>query len=184
MGPTAPAAIVDRLLNPLGRLVDAALALAVFAASAAVLTQVVFRYLLDAPVAWLDEFAVLAFAWIIMLGAVVVQRRDAHMQIDSFVRPLPAGLQAAAWAMRLLCIAVTLAVLLWQGWVLAARMSFIQYPAMEISRGFLFAVLPVAVPLMLAWMARNALADLGVIRGGGRVLDRPQPDDGMADDRS
>lgn len=168
---------MDKVLHPLGRLVDAALALAVLAASAAVLTQVVFRYLLDAPVAWLDEFAVLAFAWIIMLGAAVVQRRDGHMQIDSFVRPLPAGLQAAAWAVRLFCIAATLAVLLWQGWILAARMSFIEYPAMEISRGFLFAVLPVAVPLMLVWMARNAIADVRVIRDGGRVFDRPPVDE-------
>lgn len=164
-------------MDPLGRTVDAALALAVLAASGAILTQVVFRYLLDAPVAWLDEFAVLAFAWIIMIGAVVVQRRDTHMQIDSFVRPLPAALQTVAWALRLVAILATLAVVTWQGWLLARRMSFIEYPAMGISRGFLFATLPLAGTLMLYYVARTALADLRAIRAGAEAFDKPPAGD-------
>ncbi|HEX2114643.1 MAG TPA: TRAP transporter small permease subunit, partial [Alphaproteobacteria bacterium] len=77
-------------MDPLRHVANGALALTVFAASAAVFAQVIFRYVLNDPVSWLDEFAVLAFAWMIMIGAGVVQRTDSHMTIDSFVRPLPA----------------------------------------------------------------------------------------------
>jgi TRAP-type transport system small permease protein len=164
-------------MDPFRRVTDGALALAVFVACAAVFTQVFCRYVLNDPVSWLDEFAVLAFAWIIMIGAAVVQRTDSHMGIDSFVKPLPARLQALAYVVRLGAIVFTLAVLGWQGWLLAQRMSFIEYPAMEISRGFLFAILPVGAPLMLYYLIRTAIADFRVIRSGGKVFDKPPQSD-------
>ena len=108
-------------MDPLKRLCEGALALTVVAASGAVFAQVICRYVLNDPSTWLDEFAVLAFAWMIMIGAAVVQRDDAHMQIDSFVRPLPAAWQTFCYVVRFVCIAATVIVLFWQGWLLAKR---------------------------------------------------------------
>ena len=159
-------------MDPLKRVCEGALAIAVLAASAAIFAQVVFRYVFNDPVAWLDEFAVLAFAWIIMIGAAVVQRDDAHMQIDTFVRPLPATLQTIVYAIRFGAIAFTIGVLFWQGWTLTDRMSFIEYPAMEISRGFLFAILPVCMPLVLYYLVRNAIDAVRAIRRGEKVFSR------------
>src|SRR3954451_16476432 len=108
-------------MDPLKRLCEAVLALTVLAASGAVFAQVICRYVLNDPSTWLDEFAVLAFAWMIMVGAAVVQRDDAHMQIDSFVRPLPAAWQTVCYFIRFACIAATVIVLFWQGWLLAQK---------------------------------------------------------------
>lgn len=159
-------------MDPLKRVCEAALALTVVAASGAVFGQVICRYVLNDPSSWLDEFAVLAFAWMIMVGAAVVQRDDAHMQIDSFVRPLPATWQTICYVIRFVSIAATLIVLFWQGWLLTKKMSFIEYPAMEISRGFLFAILPVCMPLVLYYLVRNAVKDFALIRRGGKVFDK------------
>jgi TRAP-type C4-dicarboxylate transport system permease small subunit len=163
-----------RDVDPLRVPVQAALALSVLAASAAVFAEVICRYVLNDPSAWLDEFAVLAFAWMIMIGAAAVQRDDAHMQIDTFVRPLPARAQAAIYLLRFVGIAFTLVVVAWQGFFLMRRMSFVEYPAMEISRGFLFAILPVCMPLVLYYLIRTAIADWRVIRSGGKVFDKAQ----------
>lgn len=159
-------------MDPLKRLCEGALALTVLAASGAVFAQVICRYVLNDPSSWLDEFAVLAFAWMIMIGAAVVQREDAHMQIDSFVRPLPARWQTFCYAVRFVCIAATVVVLFWQGWLLMQKMSFIEYPAMEISRGFLFAILPVCMPLILYYLVRNLVKDWPLMRRGGKVFDK------------
>jgi TRAP-type C4-dicarboxylate transport system permease small subunit len=159
--------------DPLRRPVELALAASVAAASAAIFAQVVYRYLLNDPVAWLDEFAVLAFAWMTFLGAALVQRTDTHMTIDTFAVLLPARVQAVVYGLRVLAMAFVLGILAWQGWILTRRMSFIEYPAMEISRGWLFATLPVGAPLILYYLARTARSDLRRIATGKRVFDKP-----------
>ncbi|HEX2113220.1 MAG TPA: TRAP transporter small permease subunit, partial [Alphaproteobacteria bacterium] len=92
---------------------------------------------------------------------------------------LPARAQAALYAVRIAAIAATAAVLLWQGWVLTDRMSFIEYPAMEISRGFLFAILPVGMPLLLYYLVRTAIADYRFIRSGRKAFDKPISSEGL-----
>lgn len=159
------------------KICEAAVALAVFAASAAVFAQVFYRYVLNDPVSWLDEFAVLCFAWIIMLGAALVQADDAHMQVDSFVHPLGRHAQAFFYAFRFVAMAAVIAVLFWYGWYLTDRMWFIEYPAMEISRGYLFAILPVCMPLLFVFLVRNAIRAYRLYLAGGKVFDTTQADD-------
>jgi TRAP-type C4-dicarboxylate transport system permease small subunit len=150
---------VDRLLDPF-------LALTVIAASVAIFVQVLLRYVFDNPSSWLDEFAVLAFAWMTLLGAAVVQRTDSHMAIDLAARRLPRPGQAALYVVRVLAAAVALGVLFWQGLQLTLQMSFVEYPAMGISRGFLFAILPVCVPFIALYLAASALKALRAWRAG------------------
>ena len=148
----------------LDRLLDQCLALTVIAPSVAIFVQVVLRYVFESPSSWLDEFAVLAFAWMTLLGAAVVQRTDSHMSIDFVAKRLPRPGQLALFALRLFAAAVALAVLFWQGLQLTLQMSFVEYPAMEISRGFLFAVLPVCVPLIAFYLIVSALRTLRAAR--------------------
>ncbi|MBZ0149854.1 MAG: TRAP transporter small permease [Pseudorhodoplanes sp.] len=150
---------------------DGALGLSVIATAIAVFMQVVFRFVLNDPSAWLDEFAGLIFAWMTLLGAAVVQRNDSHMSVDILSRLAPAGGQAVLFAVRTLVMLGVLALLFWQGYVLTRRMWFVEYPAMEISRGFLFAILPVCVPLIIFYVVRCAIDGLNKIRAGRRVFD-------------
>jgi TRAP-type C4-dicarboxylate transport system permease small subunit len=150
-------------------LTDGALALAVLATAIAVFLQVVYRFVLEDPVAWLDEFASLIFAWMILIGAAVVQRDDSHMSVDILARLAPAPVQTALFILRHIVILGVLGVLFWYGWQLTARMSFVEFPAMEISRGFLYAILPVCVPLIGIYVVGGAIRGARRIRQGQPV---------------
>jgi TRAP-type C4-dicarboxylate transport system permease small subunit len=167
----------QRGFDPLHRPLDAALALTVLAASVALFVQVIYRYVLDDPTSWLDEFATLCFAWMTLLGAAAVQRTDAHMSIEIFAVRMPRALQVVLWWLRIAVMAVLLVLLFWLGLELTLRMSFIEYPAMGISRGFLFATLPVCAPLILYYVVRTAIAGARRIREGGPVFPPPHEEE-------
>jgi len=54
-----------------------------------VFLQVVFRYLLDAPLDWSEEMASFAFVWMALLGASVGLRNDEHPRLDIFYQVFP-----------------------------------------------------------------------------------------------
>jgi TRAP-type C4-dicarboxylate transport system permease small subunit len=156
----SPPPLRARLLARFDRILDAALALTVLVASVTIFAQVVLRYIFNSPIAWADEFAVLVFAWMIFIGAAVVQRTDSHLAMDTFVRLLPARAQRAAYLLRVGAIAGVLGVLFVQGLTLAERFGGLKYPAMGISRGYLYATLPVCVPLIAIYLVRSLVRAL------------------------
>jgi TRAP-type C4-dicarboxylate transport system permease small subunit len=131
---------------------------------------VAYRYVLNDPTSWLDEFATLCFAWITLLGAAVVQRDDAHMSIDIFALRMPRAVQVALFWLRFALTVALLVLLAWLGLDLALRMSFIDYPAMGISRSYLFAVLPTCAPLILYYLLRSTAQSVRRIQNGGPVF--------------
>ncbi len=64
------------------RALEALLAIIVALTALAILLQVFRRYVLNAPLSWPEEFAVLMFGWMIFLGAALVQRATGHISID------------------------------------------------------------------------------------------------------
>ncbi len=121
---------------------------------AVIFCQVVLRYVLALPSIWLDEFAVLVFAWMIFLGAAIAQRTDSHIAMGTLVALLPAPVQRALYILRCVAMALVLGVLFWQGLLLTLRLRSVEYPAMGISRGFLYIALPATVPLFLYYLGR------------------------------
>jgi len=69
-------------------------------------TGVVFRYGIDRPLVWTDELASLLFLWLCMLGAVIAQRRGAHMRLTAVAMRLP-----MVWRNRLEALAAVIAAL-------------------------------------------------------------------------
>ncbi|MGI6035367.1 MAG: TRAP transporter small permease [Limnochordia bacterium] len=56
--------------------------------SASVFLGVVFRYVLNAPLTWTDEVALLGFVWLVFIGAGTCTRTRSHMGIEMLVRRL------------------------------------------------------------------------------------------------
>lgn len=86
--------------------------------------SVVSRYLLNAPIPWVDDAVAFALVLIVTLGVAEVARRDDHIAVDLLTsRCGPRGRRITgilgALATILLCVA-----LIWQGWASAdlARM--------------------------------------------------------------
>jgi TRAP-type C4-dicarboxylate transport system permease small subunit len=139
----------------LGRLVELALAAGMAACSLVILAQVFMRYVLGAPISWAEEFAVLVFAWLIFLGAAYVQRDDSHLSIDSLRRLAGPRLALALDATRLAVIVACSLVVIWQGVALCLQTLPLEYPAMGVSRAWLYASAPTgfAIGLVYAFVA-------------------------------
>ena len=88
--------------------------LALTAIVAVTVLAVVMRYLVHAPLPWVEELQLALYLWAIMLGAVSAMKRRKHVGIDVFVNLLPAG------ARRLMLYwndALSVIVLLSFGWL-------------------------------------------------------------------
>ena len=138
------------------RILRGFLALTVLVSSLAIFSQVVLRYGFNRPIGWVDEFAVLVFAWMILIGSVIAQANDEHISMDTFVRLMPEPARRALKMFRYAVVAGVSGVLLWQGLILSRKMVTLEYPGMEISRSFLYGVLPVCMPLMIYYVLRCA----------------------------
>ena len=136
---------------------DTLLGAALLVTVAVIFCQVVLRYVVASPSSWLDEFAVLIFAWMIFLGAAVAQRTDSHIAMGTLVALLSRPAQRSLYLLRCAAMALVLGVLFWQGLALTLRLSSVEYPAMGISRGFLYVALPATVPLFLFYLCRVLL---------------------------
>jgi TRAP-type C4-dicarboxylate transport system permease small subunit len=112
---------------------------------------------LNAPLSWPEELAVLLFGWMIFLGAALVQARDGHIAIDTLRRRVHGRTARLLDLVRHLAIGLTALVLIWQGVGLAGRTLALEYPAMGISRAFLYGAVPVCFALLLINLIRSAL---------------------------
>ena len=152
---TSSAPRPDHLFGWLDCIVDMVLGATLLVAVVAIFTQVILRYVFNQPSSWLDEFAVLIFAWMIFIGAAVAQRTDSHVAMDFFVNLLPLWVQRILYLLRSAAMAWVLMILFLQGLHLTQRLGSVEYPAMGISRGFLFATLPATAPLFLFYLGRT-----------------------------
>jgi TRAP-type transport system small permease protein len=151
---SSPRPALSHVARLVDRALDVALGASVLLAALTIFAQVVLRYGFNRPITWGDEFAVMIFAWTVFIGAAVVQRDDSHLSMDSLVRLLPPRAAFVLYLVRVAAMAAVLGVLFVQGWVLAERFSSVNYPAMGISRGFLYWALPVCVPLIALYLLR------------------------------
>lgn len=132
----------------------------VFVTVVAIFAQVVFRYVFNHPISWMDEFAVLVFAWMIFLGVAIAQKNSEHIGIDILTRTLPLKAQRGLAIFTNTIILLVLAFLFINGISLTIKTAGLKYPAMEISRGLLYISIPVMMPLMVFYLVRIIITDL------------------------
>ncbi len=146
------------------RVVGCALAVCLGVMTCVVFTSIVFRYLLNSPLTWTEELASLLFAWLTFLGAYVGFRSRSHISIDTVVIFLPQSVRRSIARLVDACVLVLMGIMAWQGFSLTLTTWSLEFPAMEISRGYLYLSLPVGAVLML-------LAILLTWRAGDRKLE-------------
>jgi len=139
----------------LDRLVSGVLALILGGMTVLVFASVVLRYVLNSPVTWSEELASLLFAWLTFVGAYVGFRSRSHIAIDTLVVFLPETLrQGIARVVDVIVLGV-LGLFVWQGAGLCLTTWGLEFPAMEISRGYLYLSLPVGATLMIVAIAKR-----------------------------
>lgn len=131
------------------RVVGWALAACLAAMTCVVFVSVLFRYVLNSPLAWGEELASMLFAWLTFVGAYFGIRTRTHIRIDTLVAFLPPAVQRALERLVDLGVLLLLVVFALQGFRMTRTAWSLEFPAMEISRGYLYLSLPIAACLMI-----------------------------------
>jgi TRAP-type C4-dicarboxylate transport system permease small subunit len=109
-----------------------------------VFIDVLFRQVINRPLLWPSEFAVMLFVWSVLLGASVAARQRAHFVVDVLPEKLPAWLDLALkLAVALLSLLFSL-VLLTFGWEMTELGQRRFTPMMGYQMTYVFAAFPVA----------------------------------------
>ncbi len=137
------------LRRALGHLVEGALLLLMVVLCVDVFLGVFSRYVMMRTFTWYDEIARLCFVWMIFLGAAVGVRRGAHFRLHLLVDRFRPGAARAAHLFSVIVVAGFGAVLIWQGWKLVELGQFQQTPVMGLSKGYVYASMPVGGALMI-----------------------------------
>jgi len=130
-----------------------------------IFAQVVFRYVFNSAIYWADEFAVLVFAWMIFSGTVVATKYNEHLSVDTFIRMLPKRFQIVVTITTNVAIFMVIVLLFIEGLALTQKTAGLNYPAMEISRAFLYISIPLTTPLMGIYLLRTIIRDLRQLVG-------------------
>lgn len=109
-----------------------------------VAAQVVFRYAVQQPIVWSEEFTTLCYQWLSYLGAALAVRYRAHYGVDLVVRMLgPGGRGAVEWLEHAVVWSLA-AFLVVYGWRIVESSALQMYPTLPFSVGTGYLVLPIA----------------------------------------
>jgi len=147
-------------MKPLGHLVDSILALArrvvngvvivMFAAIVVVVfSQVVSRFVFNAPFSWSEELARYLQVWLILLTSAAVLRKGLHLAVDYAVHALPNRAKRFLRILNLGFIIFFLVVVLISGSMLIAATVSQRTPALQMPMWLVYLALPVGSLLML-----------------------------------
>ncbi len=125
---------------------------------------VFFRYVLDASLAWYDEFASYVLVWLTFYGAVAASYHRRHIRFETVMdRLLPRTRKRFEFVAELFVLAFQV-VLFYYGWLLTRKMGDETAVSLVwVKMGWVYSVLPITGGLMLL----ISLQRLRTLVGGG-----------------
>jgi TRAP-type C4-dicarboxylate transport system permease small subunit len=123
---------------------------------------VFFRYVLDASLAWYDEFASYLLVWLTFYGAVSASYHRRHIGFDTFIaRLMPDTRKQLEIVAELLVLGFQI-VLLYYGWLLTRKMGDETAVSLVwVKMGWIYSVLPISGGLMLLISVQRVLNLVG-----------------------
>ena len=147
-------------MNRLAQIVAWLVALLLLAAVAINFSNVFARYVLDSPFSWGDEAMGFLQVALVVIGAALVTRRNAHLRMDALEHVMPAGVKR--WLDIATCIvtAVVAIVVVAMSWRIAAGMfeNDTRSVALEIPLGIPYSGLALGFALMALFALARAVA--------------------------
>jgi TRAP-type C4-dicarboxylate transport system permease small subunit len=123
---------------------------------------VFFRYVLDASLAWYDEFASYLLVWLTFYGAVSASYHRRHIGFETLVaRLMPATRKRLEIVAEFLVLGFQI-VLLYYGWLLTHKMGDETAVSLVwVKMGWVYSVLPISGGLMLLISVQRLLNLVG-----------------------
>ncbi|MHA6631082.1 TRAP transporter small permease [Pseudonocardia sichuanensis] len=141
---------VTQVLNVVLVVLMALLVVVIFA-------QVFSRYVVGSSIAWTEELARYLLIYLTFIGSAVAVHEHAHLRVDFLVVRLPALLQRIIGIATSLGIAIAAGFLLYYGATYTLLATGTVSPALEQSIAWVYAVMPVAGLLMLAYLVPHVV---------------------------
>jgi len=135
---------------------------------AIMMTQVVLRYVFNAPLFWAEEISVQLLVYVTAFGLALLTRQGSLVSIDFLPRALgPRARNAllAALGLLMLALLVFVAALAWD-WVTRPEVRMELSPTTQLPRWYSYAVLPAGLACMACHQAAAVLRHLHALRGG------------------
>jgi TRAP-type C4-dicarboxylate transport system permease small subunit len=148
------------LRNPIEVLV----AFLILLLTAMVFLQVLFRYALDAPLGWSEEFVMFLFQWCSYLGAAVAVKKGFHFQLDIIILRLPERLKKWMALLSSVCVFLAGYIMIHHG-IRMMNMNFSQtYPILGFPVAYGYLAIPVAGAVVAFYQCQifyRQIRDLG-----------------------
>ena len=134
----------------MGRAVACLAAAILIALTAAVFVGVFVRYLglFQGSLSWLVELSTFLSIWLAFIGAVVALDRGGHIVVDLLANAIRGRMRPYSQLFIQLSILLFVAVLSWQGAVLARQTGFEHTPALHLPLSALYVAVPISGVLM------------------------------------
>ncbi|WP_177193652.1 TRAP transporter small permease [Thermodesulforhabdus norvegica] len=125
-----------------------------------VLSQVVFRYLLQSPLPWSEELARYLMIWAACLAGANAYADKAHVTVNIITRSIAGRMERFVNVGIHAVVATLMLVIFYQGWKLALKVSDQLSPAMSISMFWTYSSVPVGAGMTFTHALRLLLQTL------------------------
>ena len=140
------------MIRVLDRIVEAECAVVTVALAVTVFIQVFNRFVLETPLAWSEDLAMLLFQWMVFLGAALGVRRMRHFGIELLMRQLPDRARHALELVVPVIIGIVALIMVSQGLTLLSFNMTRTYGTMNLSYTWAYLPIPVSGVLMLIYL--------------------------------
>lgn len=120
---------------------------------------VIFRYALNSPFTWTEEMILIAFSWIVFLGASACIPGHALLRVDAFVRIAPKSIQKVAGVAAIACMLFILGIFVWYGFLYTSAVWSDEFPMLGLSFGWGFLSLPIASSFAIVHILRIVVTE-------------------------
>ena len=121
--------------------------------------QVIYRFILRAPLVWSEEMALFLFQWGVFMGAALAVRQRGHFGLDIFIRRLPASIVKPLdkfGQVVVFCLAGGLVI--W-GYQISQMTMLQEYPTLQFPVGYCYLGIPVSGAFMAIFAVINEIED-------------------------
>jgi TRAP-type C4-dicarboxylate transport system permease small subunit len=124
---------------------------------AVTLAQVVFRYVIAAPLPWSEELARYCFVWIVFLGGAIGLSRGVHLGVDLLVNAMPAPVRRGIDILTNVLIAAFAATVIYASLPVLNMNVFQRSPALGVPMTYIYMAIPISMGLIFLICAERVL---------------------------
>lgn len=132
--------------------------------SVVTLSQVGFRYILNRPLVWSEEFARYAFIWMSYLGLTITWHRGSVMRVPIIYERIPIRAQAMVDVLFILMRLSIEMIVVVEGTKLALTSGFLRSIALRIPWSVIYASAPVGIAMLIPLEINRMVSILSALR--------------------